>query len=170
MQAAHLQRMLCTKRCTLSCGSLSHSSTRNLLRSARVLLTFRHAWTALPNWSHTCSMGFKSGEHAGQWILVICCCCRYASTILTRWGRALSSWSNALGSMIWPSLGVCRPVHYALPYFATLSFDHRSSLSRTAIHPRTACSPLVPVPATSVSAWVISCHETTALFNDSSPV
>ena len=40
MQAAHLRRMLCTKRCTLSCCSLSHSSTRNLLRSARVLLTF----------------------------------------------------------------------------------------------------------------------------------
>ena len=40
-----------------------------------------------------------------------------------------------------PSLGVCRPVHYVLPYFATLSFDHRSSLSRTTIHPRTACFP-----------------------------
>ena len=82
-------------------GNLSHSSNRSLRRSAHVLSTFRRVWTALPNWSQACSIGFKSGEQAGQSTLVICSCYRYASTILARWGRTLSSWNNAPCPMFW---------------------------------------------------------------------
>ena len=96
LHSAHLRRMLWIRRWIWFCGNLSHSSNRNLRRSARVLSTFRRVWTALPNWSQACSIGFKSGEQAGQSTLVICSCCRYASTILARWGRALWSWNNAL--------------------------------------------------------------------------
>ena len=82
--SAHLRRMLWIRHWIWFCGNLSHSSNRNLRSSARVLSTFRRVWTALPNWSQACSIGFKFGEQAGQSTLVICSSCRYASTILAR--------------------------------------------------------------------------------------
>ena len=52
------------------------------------------SWTALPKWSHKCSMGFLLGEHAGQGAILSI----YAFIIkeplnnVCRWGEHCCSW------------------------------------------------------------------------------
>ena len=45
---------------------------------------------AFPSWFHNCSIGFRSGLHAGHSIPGICLACRWSRTILAVWGRTLN--------------------------------------------------------------------------------
>ena len=53
----------------------------------------------------TCSIGLRSGEHAGQSIRALVSCWRYSSTALSRWSRALSSirtnWVRLYQHTVW---------------------------------------------------------------------
>ena len=54
--------------------------------------------TRLPSLSHTCSIGFKSGNKLGDWRLAMFCWFLYSSMMRVQWGLAMSSRST----MFWP--------------------------------------------------------------------
>jgi hypothetical protein len=73
-----------------------HSSIRRLRNYWRVcggLLRY----TLRPNSSHTCSIGLRYGEFAGQSILFMLLVLTKSFTILPQCGLALSSWKTAFG-------------------------------------------------------------------------
>ena len=77
-------------------GIRCYSSPRKRRRSAIVLCSVILFWTALPRTSHTCSIQLRSGDIAGHSKRLTLLACRNPSTILARWGLALSSWKMPL--------------------------------------------------------------------------
>ena len=66
MQATQRRRILLMRRVILAWSMAFHSSVRMFLSWSRVVLACIRAVAALPSWSQSASMGFKSGEQAGQ--------------------------------------------------------------------------------------------------------
>ena len=91
MVAWHRLRILDTSRCIRIWGIPFHSSRSIRLRSRRVETCVICLRTARPSWSHTCSMGLRSGLHAGHSIRSTRWAWRWSVMMRARWGRALSS-------------------------------------------------------------------------------
>ena len=57
--------MLLIRRTILRCGIFLHSSCNRRCISDSTVFSFTRRYRALFNWSHTCSIGFRSGQFAG---------------------------------------------------------------------------------------------------------
>ena len=91
MVAWHRLRILDTSRCIRIWGIAFHSSRSIRLRSRRVETGVICLCTARPSWSHRCSMGLRSGLHAGHSIRSTRWAWRWSVMMRARWGRALLS-------------------------------------------------------------------------------
>ena len=92
---------------------VSHSSIRTFSSSTRIVGWAGRRKIATCSMFQTCSIGLRSGEHAGQSIRTMASCWRYSSTTLTRWGRALSSirmnWFRSHQRKVWRRRPACHP-------------------------------------------------------------
>ncbi|GFU17900.1 hypothetical protein TNCV_4029211 [Trichonephila clavipes] len=75
-------------------GILFHSSRSAISKSRTVAGGLGRAAMRHPNMSQTCSIGFRSGEHAGHSIRCIVSASSMFSTRRALCGRALSSWKT----------------------------------------------------------------------------
>ncbi len=77
-----------------------HSSLRAAVRACTVAGGFWRPETRLWRMSHKCSIGFKSGDRAGNSMKSMPSCSRQAWTTLAVWGRALS----CIRTKVWPTV------------------------------------------------------------------
>ncbi|GFW44754.1 hypothetical protein TNCV_4482991 [Trichonephila clavipes] len=75
-------------------GILFHSSRSAISKSRTVAGGLGHAAMRRPSMSQTCSIGFRSGKHAGHSILCIVSASSMFSTRRALCGRPLSSWKT----------------------------------------------------------------------------
>ena len=100
-----------------------HRRIRRWIRTCSMFLhsacnaapSYRRVWgcgwpclTALPSWSHKCSIGLRSDENAGHGSVLIPCWRKKAVVRRAEWGRALSCW-NWVTSMGSKERGNCWP-------------------------------------------------------------
>ena len=90
--AASRRGILATRRWRRCTGICAHLSSRAWRSSSRFWGGLSIELIARPNSSQRCSMGLQLGDLGGCSIFVTLPCCRKSSTILARWGVALSSW------------------------------------------------------------------------------
>ncbi|GFT81716.1 hypothetical protein TNCV_3675201 [Trichonephila clavipes] len=99
MVASHRLRILRASWCNISCSRSVHSLISICLSCWVFSGRCKRAAIRLPKASHTCSMGFKSGEYDGQSIRVLSSLYSRCSTARVRCGRALSSIKMKSGPM-----------------------------------------------------------------------
>ncbi|GFX41772.1 hypothetical protein TNCV_388851 [Trichonephila clavipes] len=75
-------------------GILFHSSRSAISKSRTVAGGLGRAAMRRPSMSQECSIGFRSGEHAGHYIRCIVSASSMFSTRRALCGRALSSWKT----------------------------------------------------------------------------
>ncbi|GFW09592.1 sushi, von Willebrand factor type A, EGF and pentraxin domain-containing protein 1 [Trichonephila clavipes] len=92
--AAHLFAMDAMRLSIRLWGILFHSSRSAISKSRTVAGGLGHAAMRRPSMSQTCSIGFRSGEHAGHYIRCIVSASSMFSTRRALCGRALSSWKT----------------------------------------------------------------------------
>ncbi|GFX40058.1 hypothetical protein TNCV_2100611 [Trichonephila clavipes] len=73
---------------------LFHSSRSAISKSRTVAGSFGHTAMRRPSMSQTCSIGFRSGDHAGHSIRCIVSASNMFSIRRAVCGRALSSWKT----------------------------------------------------------------------------
>ena len=118
--AWHRRRMLPISLRSLCWGSWAHSSMRASLSSRTVA-----GWTwreemAFCSISHACSMGFKSGDLAGQSNCTIAACSRYRLVMRALCARALSSIRMKSGPIA-PAYGRTWTSKISLTYLSAVS-------------------------------------------------
>ncbi|GFU42912.1 b-cell receptor CD22 [Trichonephila clavipes] len=92
--AAHLFAMDAMRLSIRLWGILFHSSRSAISKSRTVAGGLGRAAMHRPSMSQTCSIGFRSGKHAGHSIRCIVSASSMFSTRRALWGRALSSWKT----------------------------------------------------------------------------
>jgi hypothetical protein len=110
--------MLRTRRLSRSCGNCCHSCKIAVLNSS-IFWHFGLRWLIFqPIKSHTCSIGFMSGDIAGHIIVWTASCCKKCCTIRALCGLALSSMNIGLSANAWLSKwGTTRGVSTLSRYF-----------------------------------------------------
>ncbi|GFT23553.1 hypothetical protein TNCV_3510571 [Trichonephila clavipes] len=76
------------------CGIMFHSSRSAISKSRTVAGSLGHTTMRRPSMSQTCSIGFRSGEHAGHSIRCIVSASSMFSIRRAVCDRALSSWNS----------------------------------------------------------------------------
>ena len=95
--------MLCTRHLSRSWGNCCHSCKMAVLNSS-IFWHFGLCWLIFrPIKSHTCSIGFMSGDIAGHGIVWTVSCCKQCCTIRALCGLALSSMNIILSANAWLS-------------------------------------------------------------------
>jgi hypothetical protein len=137
--------MLRTRRLSRSCGNCCHSCKIAVLNSS-ICLHFGLRWLSFrPIKSHTCSIGFMSGDIAGHGIVWTASCCKICCTIRALCGLALSSMNIGLSTNAWLSKwGTTRGASTLSRYFWTVrlpSRTYKSNLQSKEKQPQTVTPP-----------------------------
>ena len=86
----------------MTLGGISRQlSTRHLSSSWRLAGCTGRRLSCLSRWSHKCSIGFMSGEHAGHGKTLILLLFKKSCVSLAVWGLALSCWKRIPCGCCW---------------------------------------------------------------------
>ena len=152
--------MLRTRRLSRSWGNCCHSCKIAVLNSS-IFWHFRLRWLIFrPIKSHTCSIGFMSGDIAGHGIVWTASCCKKCCTIRALCGLALSSMNIGLSANAWLSKwGTTRGASTLSRYFWPVRLPSRTYKSNLQSKEKQYQTVTPPLPKTVVPKMGLSWNE-----------